>query len=481
MRRIASWLLVALLALGQAAGLAHAAGPSGSGVAASALIPTPASRICGQMGDSRTQNGGAVISGSSQPWSATQTEANTPVSKRSNGYQFWVEFLTYGRIQLPLSLNFGVTGDTAVNMFVTSASTRLDVAIQRTLAAGGSCMVLWAGTNDWTGGAAYTDVINAYEAAITKARAAGLLVIFITDTPRGHSSATSARLSTTNLKRMLRAVQWLRDQRNRPGVYIVDGMRDLADPASTVGDWRSSDLTSDGTHLTAMSAALLGQQFVAIANALHTPAAYLPAANSDLYDATDNPLGIITANPMVDGTGGSLGGSATGQVATGWSALYNNLTGYTLAYSKETVADPDTGAPKVWQALTMSGTPTVANTYAGATQTISLATYPVGTRLQVVCEVMWDAGLANIEGIRVGMEGGRTNAPNFWLVYAGSVGAGGKPMDGSRVYRGLMATEPYTLASDINSVSMQFRVSPIQNAAITAKIYWRACGTRIVQ
>lgn len=428
-----------------------------------AALHAPASRIWGQIGDSRCQLGGVMINGSGQ------TAVGQNVVSRNTGVQFWAPFLSGQRVQFPQALNHGIGGETTAQI-----AARVGPAVSAAAAANADGMLVFAGRNSWSTGATFASVQADYETIVSTCLAAGLAVIWITDTPYGHATFTSARLTAPQLRRALQFRRWLLDtQAGRAGVIIIDGWDGLADPASTLGDFASAAFTVDGIHLSQQGSAVIGQRIAHALSAIYPPlSGLLPASNSDLQDAVDNPRGVISANPFFAGTTGtSLSTNGSGTLAANWAPRHNGArAGYTVVFSQPTVGG------KAWQQLVYSGTPTLAGQHDGIMQALSLGTQiAAGARVRVMAEVEWDAGLTGVSAISIGIEGNRTNAPGFYLAYDGQDNATSISV-GTAARSGILMSDPITVPADATSLELRIRHNLIANTALAATIRWRAAG-----
>lgn len=138
------------------------------------------------------------------------------------------------------------------------------------------------------------------------------------------------------------------------GVSVIDAWGAIADPASAYGDFLAGMVNSgDVAHLVSTSAYQIGKLLAAEFARLYPPIDWLPKSNTDLYDATSNPVGALNANPMMLGTAGTLSGTTpvpTGQVADSWT-LSGADAGLTLAGSKQVSGNSTS------QRIALGGTP----------------------------------------------------------------------------------------------------------------------------
>lgn len=299
-----------------------------------AVQPRPRNRSVALFGDSRTNQ----CSGSTG-W-------------RNNGYIHWLRFLTGQRFDVkfdtslgvyatqpadssgtpsPVHDNFGVSGNTTTQM--------LDRCDKMLAATSAGTFIVFGGVNDRLTGISYATSVTNMSTIIDKLLAAGRFVILVAEMPTGDAANTGNRLSTTALLRdHIRFHQWVLDQRNRPGVIVVDIWPAIADnsgTSTTVADVRSGTCY-DGRHPQMNGAYLIARALQPAIEALFPPLPILPASPSDTYDASNNPFGCLAANPMMAGSGGSLGTNCTGTIAASWQAAGGSgTTGATATYSKQ--------------------------------------------------------------------------------------------------------------------------------------------------
>lgn len=297
---------------------------------------TPACNRWVAMGDSRPDNG--------------RLSDASNASFKMRGLLTWVRFLSGQRIVHNIEDIYAVSGYT---------STQVTQNLLPLAAASPACaVVVLNGTNDRPGaGLSYQTTIDNYVIQRNTLLAAGKVVVFIAEMPRGDASNTGNRLTGAQIAIQQRIRLWLLSQASIPGVYVIDPWPVMADPASTTGDDLAA-MFADGLHPNQYGSFYgVAQPLTALVNQLHPPINILPASNTDVYDATNNPGGVLTANPGTVGTGGTItapgAGSLTGTAANSYTLSLSTGTGLTVVASKVTTADG-----KQWQQIVVSGTPT---------------------------------------------------------------------------------------------------------------------------
>ena len=341
-----------------------------------ALPRLPSNRSIAILGDSRTFQ--------------CTAETATEYSKMSQGYIGWLQYLTRQRIDFELDDNYGVSGENTAQMYA-----RIPEMLRSTDA---GAIIFLGGTNDWSYGFTAlgatsgqppggTDTLVNLEAIYTAIRNGGRICIMMAEMPRGDSTNTSSRLSASNLKRQNKVREYVLNL-NEFGVYTVDPWQYLALANATNGDCIEADF-KDGLHPNASGAYYTALALQPLIESLYSPVNILPQANSDVYDASLNPLGCLNSNPVMDGTGGTKNTGASGNLADNWSE--NATPGFTRTYSKVT------SGGKTWQQVVLGGTATA--TGISVRQVITPGLLTVGDRIQAVCELEMDVDVSNIVAV----------------------------------------------------------------------------------
>jgi len=329
------------------------------------------------LGDSRTEQD-EQLDATNRNWMA-------------EGYIAWLRFLTRQRFNFRFEDNFGVSGDTTADMLARTPAM---------LAATDACIiVIFGGTNDR--GAAnltLTQSIANMTAIRDLCLAAGRIVLFMAEMPRGDATFTSAGLAGAQLAYHMGFHVWLLEQQVIPGCYVGDVWPSVALSSSTTG-YLITGVTRDGLHENKLGAYYLASALAAQINAIFPPNSLLPASNTEVY-STDNVRGSLVANPMMAGTSGSYsaptGGSASGSLADGWTNQVGSANGMTLVYSKVTRASDG----KVMQRVVVGGTPSVATASADLIrQTPSAANLTVGDVVEGFCDLDIAAGQSGCLGV----------------------------------------------------------------------------------
>lgn len=310
---------------------------------------------------------------------------------QTRGYMNWVRFQSGQRIDWdPVNDNFGVNGDTSTGVLA-----RLPAALLQSTAA---LWIVLISTNDRavtpiTADASIANLIAIRDMII----AAGRMVMFVAEMPRGDSTFTSPRLSGAQLDYHFKVHRWLLDQTGYPGVVVADPWPLMALDSSATGDAILGE-TYDGLHPSTIGARHAAQSIVSVINTIYPPRFILPSSNTGLYSA-NNPDGWLNANPMMVRLGSGTPGIGTGNIADSWTADATALGSVTLAYAMVT------SGGKNWQQITIGGTSAASgfpliNLMKIAPGAVNLS---VGDNLEGVCEIEVDAGSSNINclGLRI--------------------------------------------------------------------------------
>jgi hypothetical protein len=123
---------------------------------------------------------------------------------------------------------------------------------------------------------------------------------------------------------------------------------------------------------------------------------FSPVANTDVYDAANNPTGSLLLNPMMAGSNASgMGTGGSGFIADNWSGGNGGDTGHARTYSK--VTSNGVGM----QQIVFSGTPTSNADAAALIQTVTPANLAIGDVLRGCVAIEVDAGVTGIDSFRL--------------------------------------------------------------------------------
>lgn len=346
--------------------------PSASpmGFSASAGRDLPFNNLVAFLGDSITSSG-------------INNDASN-LRDTARGMGFWIPTLTRQAFQTRQDLNFGVSGDNTAG-----ALARIQSVID---CGAGTCVVL-IGTNDIGGSISATKAnLSAIYSALTDA---GILTIAMTILPRT-AVGTSAYgwLNTIN--------QWIRKQENNfPCLRVVDASQPFGDPYSLTMS-PLPGFTYDGLHPMGIGARYAAQPVADLLLTLRKPQSRQLQTITDHYWPTTNEGGYLNQNPALSGTGGSVSGGVTGQLADHWSITTSqgggDLSALSIAASK--ITHPATGMAA--QRITYSGNVT------GGWQTVIVMNdyglqyqehLKAGDKVEFIVELDIPAGLPAVSGV----------------------------------------------------------------------------------
>lgn len=420
----------------------------------------PKSRLVVSLGDSRQGKG-----------------RGTGQTKYGNGVQYHAEMVTRGKLRFPTAFHLAVAGTTTGDMVTQSAAS---VAFDADFA------LIWSGINDITnrqtgaGGTGSTPATLAgtianIDAVVQEQLSLGRRAIIVAETPLGGSvSGGFGTLTSAYLEELMRLAQVLRSYSRVPGCHVIDLWQIYADMG--VADGRFIDGVSyDNQHLSALGALLVSRKIKAIADLYLEDCDMLPSSPADKYSAT-NPTGALNPNAFMLGTAGIKGTGATGTVADNWTVASNDSAYQVLA---EKVAAGIIDA-RIWQKLTISGTPTAALPLITMSQNIaSLANLAVGDTIEGLCEMRVDAGAANVytpyldiraqgTGLDLSQSGLHGNS-GHQDGYAPAIGFGGP------IY-----CDPITVSAGFTSCSVRLGIYGKQGQAASAVVYVTSTAVRKV-
>lgn len=377
-----------------------------------------------------------------------------PSRLSANGIQFWAQFHSRGRVRCPLEYNFGIAGQT---------STQIRARVAEAAACPAPIAHVLCSINDATGDPSFENVVAIVEALSDT----GKIVIVTPELPR---------ISGWDVNRIAQHVAVFDRLRTltRRGVYISNPWPEMVDYTTlTGGPVAGMFYDSPPIHLANTGAYYVGKAVADVLNFILPEPAILPVTNGGVYNAAYNPRGFLTPNPMFYGTAGVLQGGATGVAADGVT-LTRSGSDLTVTAQKVTIAG------KVWQEVTLSGTPTTQTNRVTIAQNVTLANLAAGDIIEgPVCELQVDAGSTGMHGpsLEINPVGGSTSgvSTNYdtWgrgLGYAPNVAHSGVLLGPDRV----------TIQSGLTSFPVQVIARAEQGVACSMTFRVRAMGTRKV-
>lgn len=408
----------------------------------------PASRKVRVFGDSNVSRG-ILNSGSN-------------VQRHARGIEAWPKVLTNQAFDCSILDNYGLGGAVAADTLATMRAVL--PSVQRGVS------IVNIGTNDVD----LTPITTTYPAIVQLCADLGEILIFINGLPRGGSDA----LVTTQLNYFRKRIAYLNSISNTPGVYVADAFSTLVDPALATGvplaGMFDPEGASRGLHMYDIAAyTAFSGNLTSILNNLFPPRNLLPTDAGGIYDATENSLGWLHANPMMTGVGGTLGsnggGTFSGTVCDSWTAALANATGLTV-----TMAGNITLNGKVFQRAVISGTPSSANCSLKLTISASMSSLlAANDTLEAVGEWAVAAGQTGISAIQLEA----VSSLNRRDMAQASVIA----VYPTAALDNVQRIDPWVVpASDLGFLKHQWVVYFLQSVAVSATVYFRATGVHKV-
>lgn len=362
-------------------------------------------------------------------------------TKGNVGFADWAISETGGLAAFPLALNKGVDGNTTSQML---ARLQADVMANSTAF---DVMVHFGTGNDRLQGMSLEQTIRNLEYLYAALIKRGKVVIAIAETPVIGANVGLPAQQTAN---HFAVHNWYLNVAPSLGVIVVNPWDEMVDPASGTSFWPKEGMTGDGLHPTPMGARIIGRKVGEALKRLFTFPALLPTS-SVAYDSAAVPGGSLIPNSLLTGTNGTLGAgsNATGQLATSCTLLGSNLTGLTVAASKELA---DFGFKQV---LRITGMPSGTTPTLTMEQSVDVSKVAVGQILRAVAG--WEFVSVNTSVLQVALQivaatsNGTTIAQigqNQELNHALPIGS----IDGTLV------TQPLTLAQVPTSLKVRLSI-----------------------
>ncbi|WPO99304.1 SGNH/GDSL hydrolase family protein [Pseudomonas sp. HR96] len=284
-----------------------------------AVVNPANSRYVGFFGDSR-----AYLS-----WSS----GGLNFQLRNVGLAHWLQAYGLNAFSLLGELNGGVAGDTTRGMLE-----RQPQFIELLHSRGCTRAVFIGSTNDRTAGIDLGTSKKNVREIVRNFFQAGISVIVVGETPRGNGHSdyelSSAQIKEDHYQMHL----WF--QHTLSKVCTVLNVWDaMVDPASGSDYYVKDGMTVDGIHMSK-----IGAQVVGLAGGARIAAEVRQLGDfldSNVRFHAGNPLGSLTANPLLEGSDGNLEFSAGcgSQLASGWKASANHIDGLMITLSKEVDAE----------------------------------------------------------------------------------------------------------------------------------------------
>lgn len=309
-------------------------------------------------------------------------------TKGNVGFADWAISETGGLAAFPMALNKGIDGNTTSQML---ARLQADVMANSTAF---DVIVHFGTGNDRLQGMSLEQTIRNLEYLYAALIKRGKVVIAIAETPVIGANVGLPAQQTAN---HFAVHNWYLNVAPSLGVIVVNPWDEMVDPASGTSFWPKEGMTGDGLHPTPMGARIIGRKVGEALKRLFTFPALLPTS-SVAYDSTAVPGGSLIPNSLLTGTNGTLGAgsNATGQLATSCTLLGSNLTGLTVAASKESA---DFGFKQV---LRITGMPSGTTPTLTMEQSVDVSKVAVGQRLRAVAG--WEFVSVNTSVLQVALQ-----------------------------------------------------------------------------
>lgn len=345
------------------------------------------------------------------------------------------------------------------------------------LDAAGTIIVLCSTNDRGAGMTAAQSIANlqAIQTLVTKIY--GKVLIWLNEMPRGGSNV----LTSPQLQYHLQVVAWLNQQAVVLGVYIADSFGPMVNPTDTSASPLANLMPVDGLHPSSYGAYIgTSGSLLSILNFLFPSRNVLCTSAADLYDATNNPRGALNANPMLAGTGGSVGsaggGTLSGTVADNWTASMASATGLTCVMTGDVSTTSFNGvtyAAKTWMRAVFSGTPSSAGAlWKLVANTALQSNIALGDVLDQTLEYELDAaqtGILSIENEAVLSSFNRRDM--MWQLATELYPVAAIPA--------VLRVPPWVAdAATVGFYKPQISVQFIQSVAASATVRFRACAAR---
>lgn len=254
----------------------------------------------------------------------------------TDGYATWLRVLTGQRVDLPVTNDFGVSGDTLAQMLARIATV---------IASNPDYVIVEGGSNDITV-TTFADMVTTWKTIVQTLRGNGITPIILPMPPRG-----GAVLTTAQVQKQQRFYNYQREFcLNNRGYLFADYIGYMVDQTSATSVPLANMIKADNLHPASTGAYWMGKTLADIIIPLLPPRPSQIVTNADIYNATDNPTGSLLYNTtnnrsLMAGTGGTetananltyTGGGTGGGLAAGWTFLRGTATSVcTVTNTKE--------------------------------------------------------------------------------------------------------------------------------------------------
>lgn len=379
-------------------------------------------------------------------------------------------------IDLPVTTNCAIGGSTTADILA-----RINTSIATWLSFGVTFAVLFMSRNDRPAGITAAQSIANMLGIETRIKRAGLVVIWMTDIPPTDAAAAGAPVFTTDQVAEHHAcINWQRSRRFQRNVYVCDLSQYGWLTTSTLG-YAIVGWLSDHTHPSQEAGTRYGHALAALLATIFPVFDLRPYVNlSAVYNATKNPGGIINANPLTTGSGGTITastGTCTGSVADSHTVQHLNCTGVTTVCSKEDIVNA-AGITETWQKLVITGTPTESAPSVEWQNNVGVANLTAGDVIEAYCEYDAPTGNTGYSSIFFGLRLAHTSSSVIVVCEDGGLASGETAFVGDSLAHPsyLLKTPQMTIPSGVTLNTLRTRGTVVlrQNVAANVTVRFRS-------
>lgn len=387
-------------------------------------------------------------------------------------------------VSFPVEANCAIGGSNTNDILA-----RAPASIATMLAAGCTFVVLFMSRNDrastspafTANGSPTNDSITNMAEIERLYLKAGLMVIWMTDIPPTDAAAAGAPVFTTDkIAEHHACINWQRSRRFQRNVYVCDLSQYGWLTTSTLG-YANVGWLSDHTHPSQEAGTRYGQALAALLRTIFPVFDLRPYVQlSAAYNATKNPGGILNANPLTTGTGGTITastGTCTGQVADSHTVQHIQCTGVTTLCSKETIVNA-AGISEEWQKLVITGTPTESAPSVEFQNNVGVANLAGGDIVEAYSEYDAPSGNTGYASIFYGTRLAHTSSGVIITSDDGGLSSGESAFVGDSLAHPsyLLKTPPMTVPSGVTLNTLRTRGTVVlrQNVAANITVRWRS-------
>jgi hypothetical protein len=396
----------------------------------------------------------------------------------SYGWAHHARALMRQSVDFPVATNCAIGGSTTNDILG-----RIDTSIATWLANNVTFVVLFMSRNDraatapvmTANGSPTNDSITNMKEIERRILKAGIIVIWMTDIPPTDAAAAGAPVFTANQVAEHHAcINWQRSRRFKRNVFVCDLSQYGWLTTSTLG-YAITGFLPDHTHPGQEASTRHGQALARLLATLFPVVDLRPYVSiSAGYNATYNPGGILNANPLTNGTAGTITastGSCTGEVADNHTVQHLNCDGVTTVCSKEVIVN-SFGISENWQKLVITGTPTASAPSVEWQNNVGVANVVPDDVIEAYCEYDAPAGNTGHSSIFFGLRLAHTSSTVTVVCDDGGLASGETAFIGdSLAHTGyLLKTPPLKVPGGVTLNSMRTRGTVVLRQGVAANI-----------